>query len=79
MRKIPARFVWLLQPLVLSVVMTCIVSGVSVARARGIGEGLSAAWLAAWGLSWVVAFPVLLTIMPIVGRIVRALVEPPQS
>jgi hypothetical protein len=30
----------------------------------------------AWGLSWLIAFPVLLLILPLVRRIVAALVEP---
>jgi hypothetical protein len=77
MRKLPARLNWLAQPFVLSILMTCIVSGVSVARARGIDDGFLAAWWPAWGLSWVVAFPVLLTMMPLVRRIVATVVEPP--
>jgi Protein of unknown function (DUF2798) len=77
MRKLPARFNWVAQPLVLSIFMTCIVSGVSVARARGVGDGFAAAWLPAWGLSWVVAFPVLLGVMPLVRRVVASVVEPP--
>jgi Protein of unknown function (DUF2798) len=77
MRKLPARYHWLVLPLVMSVFMTCVVSGVSIARVRGVGTGFVEAWLPAWGLSWLVAFPVLLAIMPLVGRVVGLLVEPP--
>jgi hypothetical protein len=32
--------------------------------------------LRAWGASWLVAFPSLLIVMPVVRRIVAAIVEP---
>jgi hypothetical protein len=79
MRKLPARYHWLMLPLVMSIFMTCVVSGVSIARVRGIGPGYLDAWLPAWGLSWVVAFPVLIAIMPLVRRVVGMLVEMPAA
>jgi Protein of unknown function (DUF2798) len=77
MRKLPARYHGLVLPLVMSVIMTCIVSAVSIARVRGIEPGFVDVWLSAWGLSWIVAFPVLMVITPFVLRIVRLLVELP--
>jgi Protein of unknown function (DUF2798) len=77
MRKLPARFHWLVLPLVMSIFMTCVVSGVSIARVRGIDGGFTDAWLPAWGLSWVVAFPVLIGVMPLVRWLVGKLVELP--
>ena len=78
MRKLPARYHWLVLPLVMSIFMTCVVSGVSIARVRGVDTGFVDAWLPAWGLSWIVAFPVLIAIMPLVRRIVGHLVEAPR-
>jgi Protein of unknown function (DUF2798) len=75
MRKLPARFHWLVLPLVMS--MTCVVSGVSIARVRGVDAGFVAAWLPAWGLSWLVAFPVLIAVMPLVRWVVSQLVDVP--
>jgi Protein of unknown function (DUF2798) len=77
MRKLPSRYHWLVLPLVMSIFMTCIVSGVSIARVRGVDPGFVDAWLPAWGVSWLVAFPVLLAIMPLVQRVVSLLVEQP--
>jgi Protein of unknown function (DUF2798) len=79
MRKLPVRFHWLVLPLVMSVFMTFVVSGVSIARVRGVGDGFVDAWLPSWGLSWIVAFPVLIAIMPLVRRVVSLIVEPPRS
>nr|WP_211870155.1 DUF2798 domain-containing protein [Neoroseomonas terrae] len=65
------------MPLLLSVIMTCIISGVSTLLALGLtGEAL-ARWPVAWGLSWLVAFPTLLVVLPIVRHLVAHLVAPP--
>jgi Protein of unknown function (DUF2798) len=77
MRKLPASTQWLVFPAVLALFMTCIVSGISIWRVRGIGAGFIDAWLPAWGTSWLVAFPVLMLVQPLVGRLVGLLVERP--
>jgi hypothetical protein len=79
MRKLPARYHWLVLPLVMSIFMTCFVSAVSIARVRGIDEEFAAVWLPGWGLSWLVAFPVLIAIMPVVRWVVGILVERPRG
>jgi Protein of unknown function (DUF2798) len=78
MRKLPARYHWLVLPLVSTLLMTCIVSAVSIARVRGIGDGFLADWASAWGLSWLVAFPVMIAITPVVRRLVSRVVEMPR-
>lgn len=78
-RKLPARHARIMMPLVLSVLMTFVVSGISTLQALGPGPEFLHAWPAAWALSWIVAFPTLLLILPVVGRIVATLVEPPGS
>ena len=75
-RRLPARSAAILTPLVLSILMTFLVSGVSTLVAFGFSSDLHWHWLRAWGTSWLVAFPALLLALPLVRRIVAALVEP---
>ena len=75
-RRLPARYATIVMPLVLSIIMTCIISGVSTLRVLGPTMEFVTTWLSSWALSWLVAFPVLLVVLPIVRRIVALLVEP---
>ncbi len=75
-RRIPARYGWIVMPLVLSIVMTCLVSGISTLQAIGLAPDLHSRWLSAWVTSWLVAFPALLVVLPLVRRIVAAVVAP---
>ena len=77
MPKLPARFHAIALPFVLSILMTCVVSGVSTWRAVGIVPDFTRIWMSAWALSWAVAFPVVMFVLPLSRRIVAALVEPP--
>jgi Protein of unknown function (DUF2798) len=72
---IPARYGGFVALLFTSIVMSCIVSGVSTARSIGLEPGMVSAWLSAWATSWMVAFPVLLVVLPVVQRVVAALVR----
>lgn len=76
-RKLPARYITIVQPLVLSIFMSLIVSGVSTLNAVGFTPGFFSGWMVAWGLSWFVAFPTLLVVFPLVRRIVALIVEAP--
>jgi hypothetical protein len=76
-RKLPARYAGFVMPLVLSILMSCIVSGVSTLNSIGLADGVGIKWMTAWGMSWVVAFPTLLIILPIVRRIVAVMVQSP--
>lgn len=75
-RRLPARYATIVMPLVLSIIMTCIISGVATFRALGLNAEALAVWPASWLFSWMVAFPVLLVVLPIVRRIVALLVHP---
>jgi hypothetical protein len=75
MRKLPARFNAIAMPFVLSIFMSCIVSLIASLRAVGFDGFTLVGWLQAWGLSWIVAFPTLFLALPLVRRIVGALVE----
>ncbi|MEO1089952.1 MAG: DUF2798 domain-containing protein [Pseudomonadota bacterium] len=61
--------------LLVSGLMSLVVSGVSTANARGVGDGFVSYWLGAWVFSWAVAFPTILVIAPAVRRMVQRLVD----
>lgn len=75
-RRLPARYATIVMPLVLSLIMTFIISGVSTFRALGLNLDALRLWPTSWLFSWMVAFPVLLIVLPIVRRIVALLVHP---
>ncbi|HET8727792.1 MAG TPA: DUF2798 domain-containing protein [Alphaproteobacteria bacterium] len=76
-RKLPARYAGIVMPLVLSVFMSCIVSGISTLSSIGLVDGVGARWMGAWGMSWLVAFPTLILVLPIVRRVVAMIVQSP--
>ena len=73
--KLPARYAPILGFVVLSLFMTCIVSGISTLRSIGFAPNFFQVWPAAWAMSWCVAFPTLMVVTPVVNRIVAGLVE----
>lgn len=75
--KIPVRYAHLLTAFIVSLMMTCIVSGISTLRSIGFAPNFFSVWPVAWAMSWAVAFPVFLFVAPIVRRIVAALVDGP--
>jgi hypothetical protein len=78
--KLPARYAAIVLPLVLSLLMTFVISGVSTLMSLGPTRAFVTTWPAAWALSWVVAFPTLVVLLPLVRRLVAFVVEaPPQK
>lgn len=75
-RRLPARYGTILLPLLLSIIMTFIVSGISTLKALGPTAEALRNWPAAWGLSWLVAFPTLLLVLPVVRRILARVLAP---
>jgi hypothetical protein len=75
-RRLPSRYGALVMPVVLSILMSLVVSGVSTLKSLGIGPAFISTWPMAWFLSWLVAFPTLLVVLPLVRRIVGLVVEP---
>ena len=75
--RIPARYGAIVLPFLLSLVMTCIISGISTVLAIGPGVEALALWPRAWGTSWAFAFPTLLVVLPLVRRLTALLVAPP--
>lgn len=76
-RKLPARFNVIVMPLAISVLMTCIVSGISTFSGIGPAPDFLAVWMQAWATSWVFGFPVLIVVLPMVRRLVATIVEQP--
>lgn len=77
--KLPARYAAIVMPLVLSVMMTFVISGVSTLLSLGPTPAFVATWPSAWAVSWLVAFPTLLLVLPLVRRIVALVVEHPSA
>jgi hypothetical protein len=75
--RIPARYAGIVLPFLLSVVMTCVISGVSTLLALELSREALLAWPLAWASSWIIGFPTLLVVLPFVRRLTAALVAPP--
>jgi hypothetical protein len=75
MKKLPKRYMGVVLPFFLSLLMSCIISFVSTLRGVGWDGITLPGWLGAWSLSWIVAFPVVLIVLPLVRRLSALLVE----
>ncbi len=73
--KLPAPWARFVMPFFLSVVMTCVISGVSSLRGVGFTAGFLPLWLGSWSLSWVFAYPTLLLVLPLARRATAAFVR----
>jgi len=73
--KLPAPWARFVMPFFLSVVMTCVISGVSSLRAVGFSAAFLPLWLGSWSLSWVFAYPTLLLVLPLARRATAAFVR----
>jgi len=73
--KLPARYAAIVMPLFLSILMSCIVAGIATLKSVGPSPGFLGQWMGAWGVSWLVAFPSLLVLLPVVRRLVAAVVH----
>lgn len=78
MKKIPARFTWLVMPAILVFLMTFVVSGVSTLRAIGLAPDFTGKWMQAWLISYIVAYPTMLAVGPFVRKLVAAIMEAPK-
>ena len=63
-RKLSARWRHLAVPLIQSVIMTFVVSGVATFNALGLSQNFFATWMSAWPMSFVIAFPISLFALP---------------
>ncbi|ABM24435.1 MULTISPECIES: DUF2798 domain-containing protein [Shewanella] len=75
--KLPAKYATVVMPFFLSILMSCIVSGISTFNGVGASPQFIELWLGAWLISWIVAFPTLLMVLPLVRKLTAAFVELP--
>ena len=73
---IPARFAPLVFSFLLSILMSCLVSGVAVLNTAGLDDGFSNLWLTAWFKSCIVAFPAISVLAPLTRRFVAKITKP---
>ncbi|QYJ80033.1 DUF2798 domain-containing protein [Shewanella acanthi] len=76
--KLPAKYANIVMPFFLSILMSCIVSGISTLNGVGTSPQFIDLWLTAWFISWIVAFPTLLFVLPLVRKLTAAFVELPK-
>ncbi|PQO22732.1 DUF2798 domain-containing protein [Rhodobacteraceae bacterium WD3A24] len=72
---IPSRYTNVLFALILSGIMSCIVSGISILRNAGFVDGVFRLWMEAWLPSFAVSFPLVLILAPLTRRLVAVLVR----
>ena len=75
---IPLKFAPMIFSFLLSVMMSCVVSGVSTYSAIGMSKVFFDSWMSSWLKSWVVAFPTILFIAPLTKKLVQRLTSPPK-
>ncbi len=75
--KLPARYMGIVFPFVVSFFMSCIMSSIVTLRTIGLADNFLFMWVSAWGLSWLVAFPILFVVIPMCKKIVFLFVESP--
>ncbi|MGI1988197.1 DUF2798 domain-containing protein [Shewanella glacialipiscicola] len=73
--KLPAKYATIVMPFFLSILMSCIVSGISTFNGVGAVPEFIELWLGAWLISWAVAFPTLLIVLPFVRKLTGAFVD----
>lgn len=80
LNKLPARYMTIIMPLILSFMMSGIVSFISTLKSMGLHQPhLVSSWLGAWLISWIVAFPTVLFVLPVARRFALLFVHPPQA
>ncbi|WP_032113151.1 DUF2798 domain-containing protein [Candidatus Paracaedibacter symbiosus] len=75
-KKIPARYLGIVMPFILSFFISGIISAILTIKNGGFQSGVFFIWLSSWGLAWSIAFPSVLIMLPIVRRFVGLIVEP---
>lgn len=79
LNKLPARYMAIIMPLILSFMMSAIVSFISTLKSMGLQPDLLHSWLGAWLISWIVAFPTVLFVLPVARRFALLFVQSPQT
>ena len=78
-KKLPARYMAVVMPLILSGMMSAVVSLISTVKSLRLQPDLLGIWLGTWLISWIVAFPTVLIVLPIARRFTLLFVQTPQA
>ncbi len=73
---ISARYANALFALIMSGLMSCVVTGIATLKAIGFSPSTLGDWMASWAFCWPIAFTVILTLGPLVKRLIARLVRP---
>lgn len=76
-KKIPSKYINFVMPLILSLFMTLIVSGIATFKNMGVNYATIPYWMSAWFTAFPIAFPALLCVLPLVKKLVGFIVESP--
>ena len=68
---IPRKYSSILFGLIVSMLMTLIVSGVSTFNNIKSSDDFLYLWLDSWYKSWIIAFPIILIVSPLAKKIVQ--------
>ncbi|MFT4090033.1 MAG: DUF2798 domain-containing protein [Asticcacaulis sp.] len=77
MKKLPARYMAIVMPFLLSLMMSGLISLVMLILHGGLTSHLLPDWIRAWAIAWVIAFPSVLCILPLVRKLATLIVETP--
>ena len=72
---ISANFAPLVFSFLLSILMSCLVSGVAILNTAGLGDGFSNLWMTAWFKSWIVASPAISILAPLTRRFIAKITK----
>lgn len=74
-KKLPARYMTIVMPLILSFMMSGVVSLISTLKNTGWHQNILSLWLTAWAISWIVAFPTVLLVLPLARKFAGLFVQ----
>lgn len=77
--KLSSQYNVIALPLVLTMLMTIVVSGITTVMALGFQSGWYVVWCKAWLASWAIAFPTMVLVLPFARRLVARFVEAPPT
>ncbi len=78
-RKLHPRYMGPVFAFIMSAVFALIMSGVLTAYNLGLVPGFLGLWMRNYGVAWLVAFPTAMIVVPLVRRLVGAIVEMPHG
>ncbi|MBN9565675.1 MAG: DUF2798 domain-containing protein [Alphaproteobacteria bacterium] len=78
-KKLPVRYLSVLLPFALSMMMSGLIGFINTARLAGFSEGFLNKWLVGWMVSWAIAFPTVLVVLPVVKKLLSYIIDMPKE